>query len=185
MSPRSEVVGSMSGWKPWVKLHAVRLTTKLMLAVGLAACYASEPSGGGYVRVTSEWVTGAAAAALGPDGRFDFPDPLPPEPGELSREESLALARAYIRTVPFLVGNLRSSIEEEHGAPIDWAHLAPGGRRIVPYFTNLSDPGAAVPAFVRTAFGPSYLIEFCSASGVPSVEVEVRVRTLARVGPDG
>lgn len=131
------------------------------------------------------WVVGLAKADLGADGRFNLASPLPNVAGELSRDQSLQLANAAVAFVGRAVGGLREAIESDHGGPINWAILTPCGRRITPVFSNLEDPGATVPAYVRTPTGPSYYVEYCEGPGARAVEVQVFARTLARVLPDG
>jgi hypothetical protein len=151
----------------------------------LGACASTGPSDAGYVQVESAWVVGLAKADVAADGRFTLASPLPQVAGELSRDESLQLANAVVVFVGSAVGGVRAAIESDHGGPINWAHLAPCGRRITPAFSNLEDPSASVPAYVRTPAGPSYYVEYCDGPGLRAVEVQVFVRTLARVLPDG
>lgn len=145
----------------------------------------TSPSDRFFAIVEPSWVVGAAAMGLGSDGRFDYVDPLPAVPGELSRDGAGELAAAAVRFVAGSVGGGREYVEQEHGALIDWARLVPCGRRVIPVWTNLSDPGESVPQYARTALGPEYQFEFCSPQGWPAVQSRVYVRSLARVRADG
>lgn len=162
----------------------------LAASVGVVGCSlfptdASPPPTDSTVRIDTRWVVGEAAAAVGPDGLFNFDSPLPPVEGELSRDEAVELARGAIRHLAVSLGGGREAIIQEHGAPIDFHELSPCPRRVIPVFSNLSDPGLAVPEYVRTPLGPYYLIEFCTAQLRPAVVIWLYVRTPVRVGPDG
>ena len=155
-----------------------------LMALGCAG-EPTSPSAHFFATVEPSWVVGAGATELGPDGRFDYRDPLPPVLGELSREGAAELASAAVRFVGGSVGGGKAYVEQEHGAPIDWARLVPCGRRVIPVRTNLSDPGESVPHYARTALGPEYQFEFCSPQGWPTVQSRVYTRSLARVRAAG
>jgi hypothetical protein len=86
---------------------------------GIAAVVACASNGGptaaGAPAVSPEWVTGAAAAALGPDGRFTLPGPRNPGPLEIGEAGARAQAVAWAR----LLATIPS------GGSTDW--FAPGG----------------------------------------------------------
>ncbi|HKG93283.1 MAG TPA: hypothetical protein VKA84_15360, partial [Gemmatimonadaceae bacterium] len=120
-------------------------------------------------KVNQEWVTGAAAAALNPNGQFVLPPPeTGPEP-ELSEGQAVTLATAFIR---FHGPWLRGAWEADHGAPVDLAALSRCGRT---YYA--ATPYEPVPEgtseSLRLYYGSQWLVTFCAPSGVPQVSVSV------------
>lgn len=101
------------------------------------------------------YVTGAAAAALGPDGRFPPTEPAARERPMISRERAAILALAYVRSSARF---LRPSWEEERGGAIRVAGLRADPRVFFaesPY--GAFPEGPFHPAF-RRGFGPYYVV---------------------------
>jgi hypothetical protein len=111
-----------------------------------------------------EWVTGAAADALDPDGRFVLA-PLPPVPGMplVSLEWAGELAFAAVRSlqdalVPPGFESLLDFMERTHGGPIDWSNVELG--RTVGY--SAESPFEPLPDSLvspwRRRFAPHHIV---------------------------
>lgn len=117
----------------------------------------------------AQYVTGAAAAQLGPDGRFSLQEPAPREHPMISREQAAALALAYVRSYAQF---MKASWEEERRAPIHVASLV-----VEPRVYFMETPygrfpeGPYHPAF-RRAFGP-YFVATLSDGREPVLVVAV------------
>lgn len=162
---------------------ALRFIPSILLLT--AGCSSTEPSAPlrPYAKAEPSMLTGVALAALGPDGRFNFDQPLPPEPDELSRSASEVFAQAAIKFMSIAVGGGREAVEEEFGQPIDFTTLKSCSRRVIPLWANFSDPAPLV--LLRNPLGPSYLVEFCTPEGERAVSVQVLIRTKAKVNSSG
>jgi hypothetical protein len=148
---------------------------------GFAAALACASGGGPTVvepvTVSKDWVTGAAAAALGPDGRFVLPGPSNPGPLEISEASARAQAVAWARLVSripttggtesFAPGG--SGLEQEYGGKIAFARLRDCGRAI--YAESAYGPVAdGLPRYLLNGFGSYWVIDLCSPVGdVPVV----------------
>lgn len=151
----------------------------LLVAAGSAAAAgcASGPTAVDVPTVSRDWVTGAAAAALGADGRFMLPGPREPRPLEISEASARAQAVGWARLVGalptdgstdwFAPGG--SGLERDHGAKISFAQLRDCGRAI---YTESAygplPPGA--PRAMLNGFGAYWIVRLCSPAGdVPVV----------------
>lgn len=117
----------------------------------------------------ARYVTGAAAAALGPDGRFPDAEPAPRERPIISRARARALALGYVNSYGQF---LEPTWEERHGAPIDRSALRAAERvhyAESPY--GAFPEGPYHPAF-RRGFGPYYLVTLTDGT-VPVLVVAV------------
>lgn len=126
----------------------------------------------GSTRVDTAWVTAEAYshvdAATGlfrlnlPVGRFVT----------LLAAESLAVADAKWLGNPALIGNLVSTLEQEHGGPIAFAVLAPCERPTyaVSAYADFPPP---VPGWVRRGFGSHWAIPMCQSGGPAQLSVGI------------
>lgn len=160
-----------------------RLFNVVIACASAMACDVSNPSPPKHVRIDPGWVSGAARADVGPDGRFRFQSGLPYAPDEVSRERALELTVALVRTLANSVGNLRESLEEWHGGPIDFALLQPCGP-VIPKL-GIFESIPSEPRQVRTDIGNSYVIEMCNRSGLRQVELELFTRTQMMIDEAG
>jgi hypothetical protein len=115
------------------------------------------------------YVSGAALANLDGNGHFRLLRPVVEGPhASLSPEQAKEIAKGVIRTwysnpdVIVLPGSVgpRTSIEEEHGAKINWTGVEPGIRE--PYFAESHLPPLGVDTSLHTIrhFGPHFLVPF-------------------------
>ena len=108
-------------------------------------------------------VTGAAAAALRPDGTFELPDSVVHPPGQLGREDAQAVADDYLRRFG---GGYADIWSKAHGSPIDVRALVPCGPPL--YARSAYEPlSARVSPMTRRMFGPHWVVAFCE-QGKPS-----------------
>lgn len=113
-------------------------------------------------------VVGAAAAALGSDGKFALAAQVNPVRRELSAAEASALSAAWLHGYAPMI---REHLENEHGGPLRLADLRQCGRPL--YARSPLDPAPdSIPAPFTRPFGPWWLITFC-AGRTPSVSVAV------------
>jgi len=146
-------------------------------AAALACASGGGPAAVEPVTVSTDWVTGAAAAALGPDGRFVLPGPRNPGPLEISEASARAQAVAWARLVSrtpttggtdwFAPGG--SGLEQEYGGKIPFAQLRDCGRAI--YAEGAYRPIAdSLPRYLLNGFGSYWVVDLCSPAGdVPVV----------------
>lgn len=151
-----------------MKSSAGRLLAVTWLGVSgfFAACDGpgiTEPERPADVR---PYVTGAAAAAVGADGLFTFPEPQAPgaEP-IISAERARDLAAAFVRTYGPAYEPLW---EEEAGRDIALAQLRPDARTLYAHSPYELFPDGFHPAF-RRAFGPFHLVWMRSGNDTPLV----------------
>jgi hypothetical protein len=137
--------------------------------VALAGCGDPPTGPPSATRVLPAWVTGEAAAALGPDGRFRFPTPAPRSMSR-AHAESLAIAITRFYGNPDLQGNARAYLEEAHGGPIDFLHLRSCGR--VHYLSSVTTVPAA-PDYVVRYLAPQWVFPLCDPRGTPSLILEI------------
>jgi hypothetical protein len=103
----------------------------------------------------ARYVTGAAAAALGPDGVFTDAEPAPRERPMISRARARELGLGYVKSYGQF---LKPTWEQRHGGAINI-----GALRAAPRVYYAESPYGAFPegpyhpAF-RRAFGPYYLV---------------------------
>lgn len=167
---------------------SVRAISALAFGVVLlSSC--SEPTGPTrttIVRVDPEWVTGAAAAGVDPRSRLFV---LAPHISALlSSVAAESAAVAYVRFAlgPSTLGNARSSLEADRGAPIAaWDRLLPCGRTALaetPFGTAPAGAPRNLVRYMRSAWS----VTLCGPDGDPQVGVGVSdTRSGARfVGAD-
>jgi hypothetical protein len=127
---------------------------------------------------------GDAASRLQADGRFDLSYLIAPEGSDLDESAARTLATAFVRLVGTSAGNLRQTIEEEHGAGLDFASLAPCSRTLwqrSPWDLPFDD-GAH---YLRNTVGNRYWFMFCTPSGVPALFQLVAAQSAVTVSNDG
>jgi hypothetical protein len=150
-----------------------RRSASLGLIAAIAACDAAHkpvelpPAEVGLATHTA----GAAERAVGPDGRFVLRAPPTLARRQITSEEALKQAVAYVTTlgsfhVPFW--------EKRRGAPVAVSELRPSGP--VYYAASPYDQDR-IPAGTPGAFGryrgPYYFVTFADAAGRPAVVVAV------------
>jgi hypothetical protein len=139
----------------------------------LAAACGDGPTGSrppSLTTIAPEWVTGAAAAAVGPDGRFIF-DPVTPASMSVARAESLSIALASFIGDPNTEGNTRAQIEDSHGGRIDFRGLRLCGRRF--YIRPVvAPPPPNTRGYLLRYFAPQWIVPLCD-QGVPAVTSEI------------
>lgn len=139
---------------------------RLLVALGsvalLAACNESRPT----VPSLSASLTGPSAS-VGQSGAF-LHNPEPSAHPEISPASAQQLAEAWAHEFAPLT---KSYWEHDRGGPIDFRDLRPCGSNTY-VATPFSDPGPNVPAAVRRAVGPWWLVTLCAA-GVPEISVAV------------
>jgi hypothetical protein len=124
----------------------------------------SAPRSMGFARVEVAWVTGAAAAAVQADGRIALPAPVAPGPREIGEGAARAQAVAWAHAVATALGNVRPSLEEVHGAPIDFTRLTDCDRA---YYVESGFgvvPESAAP-WIHNGLGNRWLIRLCDDRG--------------------
>jgi hypothetical protein len=113
-------------------------------------------------------VTGAAAAALQPNGEFTLASA---PAGLVTESQARALSVAYVRTFGY---GLDPTWEFERlgGAPIDYTQLMVCARTF--YARSPYEPLPSTASFVlRQRYGSYWLTSFCGAGGDPEVSVAV------------
>jgi hypothetical protein len=134
--------------------------------------------------VAPEWVTGAAAKALDGTRHFIF-SPLPDAVGELSQERAVAVANALFVGLVTSTGNLRASLEEQHGRAIDFTALTMCGRIIPISAPFLPSPVRPEAQWARNLMAAKYAFEFCEGTGPRAVGLEVAVTAGVTIADDG
>jgi hypothetical protein len=158
-----------------------------MLAIivcAVVACTDSplQPQAPDLTRVLPEWVTGDAATALGPDGRFRLPS-VNPRVMTRQRAESLALGIARWLSDPDLAGNLRAYVEEQHGGPIDFLGLRSCGRSLYQQPVLQTPDG---PDDLIRHHAAQWVIPLCEPSRLPGLIVEIPdAPTAMTIDPQG
>lgn len=115
-------------------------------------------------------VTGAAAAAIGPDGRLRLSQaPADVSERELTVDEALTFADSYLR---YFAPMTRSWLEATHGAPLDLRSLKSCGRPLYAR-SAFEPPPQSIPSVYRRVHGPWWLLTYCDANGSPSVSVAI------------
>jgi hypothetical protein len=160
-------------------------------AAALACASGSGPTAVEPVTISKDWVTGAAAAALGPDGRFVLPGSRNPGPLEITEASARAQAVAWARLVSripttggsdwFAPGG--SGLERDYGGKIPFARLRDCGRAI--YAGGAYRPVAdSLPRYLLNGFGSYWVVDLCSPAGDVPVVLAVAA-TSALVVSDG
>lgn len=151
-----------------------RIPALLVCAALLGAC-TDKPTTGiiispPEVAKTSAAVTGAAALALGPDGKFVLSTAQSGgQQSELNGVSATQLATAWIRQYAPMV---QPFLEETHGSKVDTRSLKTCGR---PLYARSAfvPPAEDVPAPYRRPYGPWWLVTYCDGTGTPTVSVAV------------
>jgi hypothetical protein len=112
---------------------------------------------------------GAAAAAIGPDGRIQLAAPVGEGERELTGAEATSYAEAWARDYGLMS---RSWLEQTRGAAIDPRTLKSCTRALYARST-LNAPAANIPAPYRRVHGPWWLVTLCDQAGTPTVSVAV------------
>ncbi|MGH7657688.1 MAG: hypothetical protein ACREL6_05595, partial [Gemmatimonadales bacterium] len=114
-------------------------------------------------------VTGAAAAAVGADGRFKLPAPPAGSEEEISGERAVELAAAWGRQ---FASFFERKVESTRGMPVDINNLKPCGRPL--YASGNYEPlPATVPLIFRRPFQSYWFVALCGRSGEPEVSLAV------------
>ena len=148
------------------------------LGCGATACNEA-PSGPARPNIAAA-VTGAATAALQPDGTFKLAS-LPP--GSVTPAQARALSTAYVHDAGIF---LAPSWEYDRGGrAVDYAHLVPCGRTF-----SAKSPYDALPVSAGTAlrqdYGDFLLTTLCTPAGEPEVSIGVpALDTALHVAADG
>src|SRR6266581_2561593 len=106
-------------------------------------------------------VTGAAAEAIGPDGRIQLASPVAGGERELTAAEAVTFASAWTHDYAPMT---RSWLERTRGAAINFKTLESCGR---PFYARsaFGAPPQSIPAPYRRFHGPWWLVTFCDAAG--------------------
>lgn len=114
-------------------------------------------------------VTGAAAAAVGADGRFKLPAPPAGPEQEISGARAVELADAWAGQFARF---FEQSLESGRGAPVDIQNLTACGRPL--YAKGNYEPlPPEVPLIFRRPFQSYWFVALCGGSGQPEVSLAV------------
>lgn len=157
-----------------------------LLGLGLALLAACRDTpriaGPRDVTLSSALVTGDAARALGPDGRFDLHPDLSADPYP---QISAATAREIAARFMKIFGPYQQDLYAiEHGASVRVADLTVCGRAFYAESAYAPLP-PDVSVQYRKLFGPYWIITFCQA-GDPAVSIALSAYdTDVQLAPDG
>ena len=143
----------------------------LSLITTLAACSADTPTQAAATpSAVRQAVTGAAAAALGNDGRIQL-SATPSAGGEreLTAQEAVLFTDSWVR---HYAPTIRSWLESTHGARLDMRSLTNCGRALYAR-SAFEPPPKSIPNVYRRVHGPWWLLTYCDADGLPSVSVAI------------
>lgn len=148
------------------------------IGFGVVACN-EEPSAPAQPNIAA-FVTGAAAAALQPDGTFKLAS-LPQ--GSITPAQARALSTAYVHDAGIF---LAAAWEYDRGGrAVDYAHLVACGRTFFakgPYETLPVSAGTAL----QQDYGDFFLTTLCTPAGEPEVSIGVpALDTALHVAADG
>ncbi len=162
--------------------HAlVPLLAPLLAAVSLLASCDVHPVAPGVaprpaplVRVESDWVTGAAAAAVGYDGAFVFPPP-PYRITSPLRADSLALAELhYMQRTYGVEPRLASGwLYGDYDRVIRLAELGLCARRSYYVRSAFASLPPSLSDNLRRSYAPQYAVPLCRSDGAGELAVEV------------
>lgn len=143
-------------------------TAALFFAGVVLGCKADRVAGPEWPRVEASMVVGEAAAALGPDGRFQLPDAPGAVTGrEVTREKAIQIAKAFVHDfAPLAI----AWWEEYYGARINARELVVCDDRAFYAASNyIIEPSASVS--IRREIGGHWLVAFCSGGNRQAVSV--------------
>lgn len=149
-----------------------------ILAVGLVAC------GGDGTQTRALASSDAATAtllaaltpelqnAVGPDGLFRLP--VAADPSLLSEVDATALAAGFVRE---FATRIPKTLEEQHGGPINFADLAPCGRRwlAASSYVGTDEVPPEESRALYEAIGPRWIVGFCEQQGRGATQLSVAV----------
>jgi hypothetical protein len=115
----------------------------------------------------SSMVTGDAAAALQPDGRFTLPDSIVSPPGEIAESDARFVAQEIVR---HFGPSLRDGMSRDRGVPVDPYALRPCDRAI--HAASPVEHAEPVPSEqARRVFGSHWVVAMCDPSAQPAALV--------------
>ncbi len=138
-----------------------------VLAVLVTGCFGEEGVNAPPKRLTPEFVTGAAAAALQSNGRFAFDVSVVRPPGQIAEDQAKAIAGRFVREMaPYLLA-LWST---DHGAAIEPTSLKACDRALYAASAYEALTGDYSEITQRT-WGPQWVVPMCGSEGQPQVVV--------------
>ena len=162
------------------RIRAVLDVLMVVCTIAVGGCSHASPTAVIPPTVSRDWVTGAAAAALGPDGRFVMPAPRSPAPLEISEASARAQAVGWARMIAQMTpaGGIQSfapgsglefapggtGLERDYGGKIPFAQLRDCGRALYAESGYAPVPETA-PRFVLNGFGSYWIIRLCAPAG--------------------
>ena len=147
--------------------HTGAVLLLFTLAIIAGACSEPPSVNAPHALLKPEYVTGAAASALQPNGRFTLPSSVIDPVGQVSAEEAKAIATRYVREVaPFLIGSWIGA----HGATINPNVLAPCDRALYASTPYALMAGGLSELSLRT-FGPHWVVPLCASNGQAQIVV--------------
>lgn len=149
--------------------RAPRYSYRVLGLTLLLACTESDSVAPPLVRANPEYLTGAAAAAVGSDGLFDLEAPAETQYPILTRIEAERLALGFVKEY---APSTLARFEAQHGGPMDLESLQPCLRSLYAESPYVLLPDGA-PRYVVRASGPQWVVTLCSARGVPQLKVAV------------
>ena len=151
------------------------LVAATALFAGASCADPTSPRGPAIDVVRPEWVTGAAALALGPNGQFRFS--YAPTPGEVDSAGAIALADVYVSSVILspLSGMLRRNMEILRKTTIDWPSLK-RCRSLTRAEAVIGPVPDSVDRVLQRYIASRWLVPYCESSGAQSVMIDVSVR---------
>ncbi len=141
------------------------------LAFGVACSDAPTEAAASDPRVRPEWVTGAAALALGTDGRFVYPAPTPTR---LPLERADSVARAVLSFLVAVYGDVdvAGPLAERRGGPVHLASLQPCRRRFLSQASVATDT-VVLPLSAQRFIGAQLLVSVCNPASTPELLIGV------------
>jgi hypothetical protein len=119
-------------------------------------------------RLASAWLTGRAAEALAPDGRFRLNAVQRHPMSEITSSQAVQIASVWTHTNgPWL----QHAFEQDRNAPVDSRRVAQCGR-VVYADTPYQDLPPTASHTIETVFGPWWLVTLCDERG-PAISVAV------------
>ncbi len=139
-----------------------------VVAAAVLGCGGDNVAGPEWPRVEASMVVGEAAAALGPNGRFQLPDAPGASAGrEISRAKALQIGRAFIHDFAPIASGWW---EEYYGTKIVASSLVVCDGRAFYAASNYASLGAEASEWRKRSIGGFWLVSFCQGSR-PAVSV--------------